>query len=134
MLTLLDVNRPLELVELNFYLLNETIRFENVLFPVKSHQDSTYLYTEPDSLVGFWIALDDATLDNGCLWFIPSSHRAGVHCRLTRNPDPNADEPLVQDRPASFYPASSFVAAPVPKGKCLVTCIAWFLNITHSMI
>jgi ectoine hydroxylase-related dioxygenase (phytanoyl-CoA dioxygenase family) len=24
--------------------------------------------------MGVWIALEDATLENGCLWFIPGSH------------------------------------------------------------
>lgn len=51
------------------------------------HQDSTFLYTSPDSLVGFWIALDDATTENGCLWSIPRSHKTGVHKRLIRNPE-----------------------------------------------
>ena len=39
------------------------------------HQDSTFLHTDPMKLIGFWIALEDATLDNGCLWFIPGSHK-----------------------------------------------------------
>ncbi|KAL4132333.1 hypothetical protein QTP88_009504 [Uroleucon formosanum] len=55
---------------------------------VISHQDSTFLFTEPESLVGFWIALDDATLENGCLWVIPGSHKSDVHKRfLLHNPD-----------------------------------------------
>ncbi|SCV02031.1 LAMI_0G15302g1_1 [Lachancea mirantina] len=41
---------------------------------VPSHQDSVFLYTDPLSAVGFWIALGDATLDNGCLSFSPGSH------------------------------------------------------------
>jgi phytanoyl-CoA hydroxylase len=32
------------------------------------HQDASFLMTEPQSVVGFWWALEDATLDNGCLW------------------------------------------------------------------
>jgi phytanoyl-CoA hydroxylase len=32
---------------------------------VISHQDGTYLFTEPASTIGFWIALDDATHENG---------------------------------------------------------------------
>ena len=32
------------------------------------HQDASFLITEPQSVVGFWWALEDATLDNGCLW------------------------------------------------------------------
>ena len=34
---------------------------------VTSHQDSTFLYTEPQSCVGFWLALEDATVENGCM-------------------------------------------------------------------
>ncbi|KAH6840781.1 hypothetical protein B0I37DRAFT_438169 [Chaetomium sp. MPI-CAGE-AT-0009] len=50
---------------------------------VPPHQDSTFLYTDPPSAVGFWYALEDATLANGCLSFLPGSHRwAGVERRL----------------------------------------------------
>ncbi len=49
------------------------------------HQDSTFLYTNPPSAVGFWYALEDATLENGCLSFLPGSHRwASVDKRLVR--------------------------------------------------
>ncbi len=41
---------------------------------VVCHQDSTFIYTEPESCVGFWFAIDDATLDNGCMHFIPGAH------------------------------------------------------------
>lgn len=39
------------------------------------HQDASFLITEPPSVVGFWFALEDATLDNGCLWVAPGAHR-----------------------------------------------------------
>ena len=35
------------------------------------HQDEYYIPTRDQSLVGVWIAIDDATVDNGCLWIIP---------------------------------------------------------------
>ncbi len=41
------------------------------------HQDEIYIPTRDRSLIGAWIALDDATVDNGCLWVIPGSHRPG---------------------------------------------------------
>lgn len=42
---------------------------------VTSHQDSTFLYTTPkQTCLGLWLALDDATLENGCLWVRPKSH------------------------------------------------------------
>lgn len=39
------------------------------------HQDASFLITEPASVVGLWFALEDATLDNGCLWVAPGGHR-----------------------------------------------------------
>lgn len=42
---------------------------------VQSHIDHTYLRTEPRSVVGFWFALDDATIENGCMWAQPGAHR-----------------------------------------------------------
>ncbi|KAK0652193.1 hypothetical protein B0T16DRAFT_387500 [Cercophora newfieldiana] len=52
---------------------------------VPPHQDSTFLYTDPPSAVGFWYALEDATLENGCLSFLPGSHRwSAIERRLVR--------------------------------------------------
>ncbi len=45
---------------------------------VGCHQDATFLYTEPLSVTGFWFAIEDATLDNGCLWAAPGGHRTGL--------------------------------------------------------
>jgi ectoine hydroxylase-related dioxygenase (phytanoyl-CoA dioxygenase family) len=42
------------------------------------HQDEDYIPTRDRSLTGAWIALDDATVENGCLWVLPGSHRPGV--------------------------------------------------------
>ncbi|ODV95419.1 hypothetical protein PACTADRAFT_33987 [Pachysolen tannophilus NRRL Y-2460] len=42
---------------------------------VPSHQDSTFLYTEPLSAIGFWFALEDCTKENGCLSYYPGSHK-----------------------------------------------------------
>lgn len=42
---------------------------------VYCHQDSTFLYTEPESCIGFWFALEDATIENGCMHFIPGAHK-----------------------------------------------------------
>ncbi len=39
------------------------------------HQDATYLRTDPPGVTGFWIALDDADRDNGCLVALPGAHR-----------------------------------------------------------
>ena len=42
------------------------------------HQDEFYIPTRDRSLTGGWIALDDATVENGCLWVIPCSHKRGI--------------------------------------------------------
>jgi phytanoyl-CoA hydroxylase len=41
------------------------------------HQDERFIPTRDRSLVGAWIALDDATVENGCLRVLPGSHRMG---------------------------------------------------------
>ena len=55
---------------------------------VPPHQDSTFLYTKKPSAVGFWIALEDAKMENGCLSFAPGSHRrALIKDRFVRKAD-----------------------------------------------
>ncbi len=54
---------------------------------VTCHQDATFLYTDPISVVGLWWALEDATLDNGCLWVVPGGHRQGLKARFLRHGD-----------------------------------------------
>lgn len=41
------------------------------------HQDEFYIPTRDKSLIGVWIAIDDASIENGCLWIIPGSHKPG---------------------------------------------------------
>merc|ERR1712060_323182 len=41
------------------------------------HQDEYYIPTRDKSLTGVWVAIDDALIDNGCLWVLPESHRNG---------------------------------------------------------
>lgn len=65
---------------------------------VPPHQDSTFLYTDPPSAVGFWYALEDATLENGCLSFLPGSHRwAPVDKRLVRKAGDAAGTEMVDN-------------------------------------
>ncbi|KAJ2700149.1 hypothetical protein FB645_005081 [Coemansia sp. IMI 203386] len=42
---------------------------------VPMHQDSSFLFTRPLSACGFWIALEDCTVINGCLEVVPGSHK-----------------------------------------------------------
>ena len=52
------------------------------------HQDEDFIPTRDRSLTAAWIALDDAAIDNGCLWAIPGSHRPGVLWPLRRHANP----------------------------------------------
>jgi hypothetical protein len=52
---------------------------------VTSHQDSTYLFTTPhQTCLGLWLALDDATVENGCLWARKGSHAEPIRSQLFR--------------------------------------------------
>jgi phytanoyl-CoA hydroxylase len=46
--------------------------------PVLWHQDNGYTYVEPQAYLTCWVAITDATLDNGCVWVLPGAHRAGT--------------------------------------------------------
>ncbi|XP_076225002.1 phytanoyl-CoA dioxygenase domain containing 1 isoform X2 [Nomia melanderi] len=87
---------------------------------ISMHQDATYLYTEPVSVVGVWIALEDATQENGCLWFAPGSHKSGVHRRYVRNKDPDSKDLLVYDSANPCYQLSNFRPVPVKKGSVVL--------------
>jgi phytanoyl-CoA hydroxylase len=54
---------------------------------VTCHQDATFLYTEPLQMVGLWFALEDATVENGCLWAIPGGHKFALKSRFMRADD-----------------------------------------------
>ncbi|XP_029300642.1 LOW QUALITY PROTEIN: phytanoyl-CoA dioxygenase domain-containing protein 1 [Cottoperca gobio] len=86
---------------------------------VTPHQDATFLYTEPlGRVMGLWIALEDATANNGCLWFIPGSHNSGISRRMVRTP--KGTFPLTDfSGREQTYDDEKFVVAPVKKGNSL---------------
>ncbi len=43
------------------------------------HQDQSYFRVQPEGdLITAWIALDDATVENGCMCYVPGSHKYGI--------------------------------------------------------
>ncbi|NXK86511.1 PHYD1 protein, partial [Formicarius rufipectus] len=86
------------------------------LLAVTPHQDATFLHTEPlGRILGFWIALEDATQENGCLWFIPGSHTNGITRRMVRAPSgASTCVEFVGSEPA--YDDTQFIPLPVKKG------------------
>jgi chlorinating enzyme len=53
------------------------------------HQDATYFGLRPHLHVTAWLALTDATADNGCMEFLPGSHARG-QCRIPPGLSPTA--------------------------------------------
>lgn len=59
---------------------------------VPAHNDSTFLFTDPPSAIGFWFALEDCTKDNGTLSFLPGSHRWTKAPDQTGNPNQQPEQ------------------------------------------
>jgi len=82
------------------------------------HQDSTFLYTQPLSVKGFWFALEDASIDNGCMWAIPGGHKMGLKSRFFRGKNGNLTEMEVFDE--SAWDTSKLVPLEVRAGTLIV--------------
>ncbi len=78
------------------------------------HQDEFYIPTRDRSLVGAWIAVDDATVENGCLWIIPGSHRPGyLRPRVPSHSPEYADVDTID---VSGFPGEQVVPVEVKSG------------------
>ena len=84
---------------------------------VVCHQDSTFIYTEPESCIGFWFAIDDATVDNGCMYFIPGAHKMPLKQRNYRQPDGRFVIETLDETP---WPVEHKVPAEAPAGTLVV--------------
>lgn len=56
---------------------------------VFAHKDSSFLTTWPHTCQGIWVALDDATIENGCMWGVPGSHarKPNQYMQLLETPE-----------------------------------------------
>jgi phytanoyl-CoA hydroxylase len=88
----------------------------NIGGEVTCHQDSTFLYTEPIDIVGLWFALEDATVENGCLWAITGGHRSGLKSRWVRTPEGMKFETFN----AEPWPEDQLVPLEVAKGSLIL--------------
>jgi phytanoyl-CoA hydroxylase len=84
---------------------------------VVCHQDSTYIYTEPESCIGFWFALEDATTENGCMHFIPGQHNEPLKARNYRCGENRLTTEVLDSEP---WPEHRKVAAPAEAGTLVV--------------
>lgn len=80
------------------------------------HQDATFLHTTPVTVTGFWIALDDADRDNGCLLALPGAHRGPLRRRFRRS----GEAMVTDDLDATPWPAVEPVALEVRRGSLVV--------------
>lgn len=83
---------------------------------VPAHQDATFLYTEPNSVIGLWFALQDADEDNGCLWVLPGGHRGKLKNRFVKR-----DHHLsFENEEKVLWPRSLFIPVPAKAGDAVV--------------
>ncbi len=83
------------------------------------HQDASFFVTTPQTVVTFWFALEDATLDNGCLWVEPGGHR-GARGVLREQYICEGGQLRMQPLDAKPWPdARQALALPVPAGTLL---------------
>lgn len=81
------------------------------------HQDNFYLLASPATCIAAWTPIDDATVDNGCLYVLPGSHRDAIFC-----PE-NSDVPhwmnYGDSHIAKFPRGTKPVAVPVRRGQTI---------------
>jgi phytanoyl-CoA hydroxylase len=84
---------------------------------VDVHQDSTFLYTEPDTCIGFWFALEDATIENGCLWAKPGGHKTSLRSWFRKKEAGGTEMHVFDEAPLSM---EGMIPLEVKKGTCIV--------------
>ncbi|MES2371304.1 MAG: phytanoyl-CoA dioxygenase family protein [Bacteroidota bacterium] len=84
---------------------------------VDIHQDGSFLYTEPESCIGFWFALEDATLENGCLWAKPGGHQTPMRSWFRRKEGGGTEFVHLNAEPFSM---EGMQPLEVKKGACVV--------------
>ena len=88
---------------------------------VGCHQDATFLYTDPITVTGFWFAIEDATLENGCMWAAPGGHRTALR-KLFKRAAVSDDGGTLFDEldPTPLPPPSDLVPIEAPAGTLVV--------------
>lgn len=84
---------------------------------VTCHQDSTFIYTEPESCIGFWFAIDDATGKNGCMKFVPGGHKMPLKQRNRRLADGRF---VIEDIDSTPWPDRGWVPAEARVGALVI--------------
>lgn len=86
---------------------------------VRWHQDASYLISDEPGVVGFWIAMEDASKSNGCLWVQPGGHRSPL--REIFEVAPEAPTGVLRPLDDTPWPGESeAVALEVPAGSLVM--------------
>ncbi len=76
------------------------------------HQDEAYWSPDLDyNSLSIWMPLQDATVESGCMQFVPGSHKAEVRAHRPINNDPR-----IHGLEAEHVDAAKTVACPIPAG------------------
>jgi len=80
------------------------------------HQDAFYFPFDRAPQIGLWLAITEATLENGCLHVVPGSHREPVHEHVVdRRPGANlgymeiVDHDMSTARPVTMQPGDLLI-------------------------
>ncbi len=96
--------------------------------PTTWHQDHPYWpIIQPADLVSAWVALEDATISNGCMSMVAGSHKWGPYNSGTIGTDTEAWGPAPADR-APLPPAADFTPVPCEVkagGVVFHHCLTW---------
>jgi len=107
----LGINRPLLLQGMYIF------KQPRIGGEVTCHQDSTFLYTDPQTIAGLWFALEDSTIENGCLWALPGGHRQGLKSRWLRSETGGMKFDVFDPTP---WPEETLVPLEVSKGSLII--------------
>lgn len=90
---------------------------------VNPHRDATFVRGQPSPAghcLGYWWALEDATLENGCLWAVPGSHLDATPMKRYVLTDEGKRTAFVGDDDVAAYEHRHFVALPVEAGDLII--------------
>jgi len=79
------------------------------------HQDNFYLLAAPATCIAAWTAVDDATVENGCMYVVPGSHRKDILCPADGAAWMNYGDSHIKPFPREARP----VPVEVPRGSTL---------------
>lgn len=83
------------------------------------HQDDYYFGVgKKDAVASCWLALDDATVDNGCMWVVPRAHRQMYEHK--KNWDPSEKKGFFFSIEDAAFDEAGAIPIEIKRGQCLL--------------